>query len=769
MPTSISNALKHYGLAMLTLVAFVVAQPLFDLLGQQAGYFAAQKAQWPDVLLFVVFLALFCPLVLTLVTVLAYALHRKLGWGVHLFFVMGLLFLGGLRLVKLSGVLAAAPDGASFLVAMVLAGGVSFLYATKTKVAEFVFFLAPSMLIFSVLFLFFSNTTELIFPDSAVKEGTKLNTVTNVSDEQLKNMPNMVMVIWDELPLLSLLDEKGDLDRVRYPHIADFADTAYWFENAYTVGGSTLQAVPAILSGQNPSGGSVHTNLERELNLFTLLQSTHIQKNVIEKYTTLCPKAVCKPKKKKHVKDFVRSLDDLTVVYLHLIAPPQWAKTLPDTSGNWAGFSKDGKPAESKPSPATPEAKKASTESKPKPKRKKRDTLRIDGLTTRPGKKAVPRHKWGLFEKFINRIEAPTDNKPALHFMHIVFPHVPYSHMPSGKYYRMGPYKYFTTWQNQREMFFDFQRHLLQVGAVDTLMGMLVEKLQSEGMYDNTLIVIVADHGASWSKVGGERRMLFEDNASTYAQDFVRVPMLIKLPHQQEHQRISQKVKTTDVLPSIATVLGLSLDKTAVAGKSLFTAEQKPAQREQFESLVVVDNLGEQFLRVPASTRFKTQSFQNKLAWFGTGDTKNIFTGSISDATGRRQDFCHNVSGRQVSDYKINGTSSTHWAQLHNQEAYKEVDLQSTFIPALIEGAIYADNSDSPSVLPTAPLIAVNDVIWNCYPYLVEFKGALTFGGMVPEEAFKQGNNTVRLFEFQPHSTTTLIEIPVRSVLKKNQ
>ncbi len=60
-------------------------------------------------------------------------------------------------------------------------------------------------------------------------------------------------------------------------------------------------------------------------------------------------------------------------------------------------------------------------------------------------------------------------------------------------------------------------------------------------------------------------------------------------------------------------------------------------------------------------------------------------------------------------------------------------------------------------------MIAVNDVIWNCYPYLVEFNEALTFGGMVPEDVFKQGKNVVRLFEFKSDSsTTTLIEIPVR-------
>ena len=43
-----------------------------------------------------------------------------------------------------------------------------------------------------------------------------------------------------------------------------------------------------------------------------------------------------------------------------------------------------------------------------------------------------------------------------------------------------------------------YQRHLLQVGAVDTWLGNLVERLREVGLFDEALLVVAADHGISF-------------------------------------------------------------------------------------------------------------------------------------------------------------------------------------------------------------------------------------------------------------------------------
>ena len=46
-----------------------------------------------------------------------------------------------------------------------------------------------------------------------------------------------------------------------------------------------------------------------------------------------------------------------------------------------------------------------------------------------------------------------------------------------------------------------YQRHLLQVMFVDRLVGELIRQLQQENLYDSTLLVLTADHGASFRRV----------------------------------------------------------------------------------------------------------------------------------------------------------------------------------------------------------------------------------------------------------------------------
>ena len=69
------------------------------------------------------------------------------------------------------------------------------------------------------------------------------------------------------------------------------------------------------------------------------------------------------------------------------------------------------------------------------------------------------------------------------------------------------------------------QRHLLQVGLVDRLVGRLMDRLRDQDMYDDALIIVTSDHGASFAP-GLPRRVLTDDNAS----DIALVPLFVKLP-----------------------------------------------------------------------------------------------------------------------------------------------------------------------------------------------------------------------------------------------
>ena len=65
------------------------------------------------------------------------------------------------------------------------------------------------------------------------------------------------------------------------------------------------------------------------------------------------------------------------------------------------------------------------------------------------------------------------------------------------------------------------QRHLLQVGFVDRFVGGLMDRLQTQGIYDESLIIVTADHGSSFQH-GKARRTRDESDPA----DVLMVPAL---------------------------------------------------------------------------------------------------------------------------------------------------------------------------------------------------------------------------------------------------
>lgn len=64
--------------------ALAVAQPLFELLGDNAEFFAARRSPGADIVVWALGLLVLPPLVGLAVEAAAGAVDRRLGWGVHL-------------------------------------------------------------------------------------------------------------------------------------------------------------------------------------------------------------------------------------------------------------------------------------------------------------------------------------------------------------------------------------------------------------------------------------------------------------------------------------------------------------------------------------------------------------------------------------------------------------------------------------------------------------------------------------------------------------
>jgi arylsulfatase A-like enzyme len=245
-------------------------------------------------------------------------------------------------------------------------------------------------------------------------------------------------------------------------------------------------------------------------------------------------------------------------------------------------------------------------------------------------------------------------------------------------------------------------------------------------LYDRALIVIAADHGASWDRVGTERRKL---NAGNY-QNVMTVPLFIKQPGQRQPQRVERPILTLDMLPTIADSLNIPLpDK--VDGHSALAQSYPNSQQ-----IRIIDNLGKEWHTFPLVTAAqKTESLQRKLAWFGDGATSKVFTATP---------FFSNLINKPANQLTATSNPAADWQfTLESPGAYAHVDLDSDFIPAQVEGWI---ESKQAGRFPADVAIAVNGVIRATYPYFKPEGSRLRFEAMVPEESFRPGKNTMQLF-----------------------
>lgn len=101
-----------------------------------------------------------------------------------------------------------------------------------------------------------------------------------------------------------------------------------------------------------------------------------------------------------------------------------------------------------------------------------------------------------------------------------------------------------------------------EVRYTDNAIGCLLTELGKVGVYDDTLIIITADHGDEFNEHGelGHSAKLYDE--------LLRVPLIIKWPGSHGCTVIDQQVQLLDIAPTILDFLGLEKPK-AFQGSSL--------------------------------------------------------------------------------------------------------------------------------------------------------------------------------------------------------
>ena len=180
-------------------------------------------------------------------------------------------------------------EGALLLVAaLAVTVALAFAFYGSTGMREWLRWLAVLPAIVLVLFLVTSPVSDLV-------RGGSEPTLAAVT---VKSHRNVVVLLLDEFPELSLLDANGHIDARRLPNFAKLAADSTWFRNATAVGTHTWFAMPAVMTGRYPPAhpAGAPTYVDYPDSIFRLFGGTY-PANVSEVETRLCAPSYCQSTK----------------------------------------------------------------------------------------------------------------------------------------------------------------------------------------------------------------------------------------------------------------------------------------------------------------------------------------------------------------------------------------------------------------------------------------------------------------------------------------
>jgi arylsulfatase A-like enzyme len=494
--------------ALLGLTGFALSQPVLSVTGDSPTLFVFTDVEGWSLVGFALVVAFVPPLLLWLVVLGVGLVGRRAGDVVFSVFAV---VLAGFAFVQLLRWVGVDAQVVVVVVSAAAAVGFGFLLARYENVRRWLRYTAVLPVLAVVVFVAAS-------PTSALLRGRDAPTPAAGSD-----LPPVVFVMLDEFPTQSILAADGTIDRSRFPHLAALADTSTWYRNYSVMATWTDISVPAILSGQTPKQGEALWTTYPDT-IFSLLAPTH-DITAIESFTDLCGYDGCEGSGRTSVSGSP-DVGDLTGRVLDM-----WSDRLTGASNETGDL---GDFAETVVAGPTPDFDPEEWSSAWKA-----------GLSSRPDSVA----------RFLEGLE-PGD-PPGFHYLHLLFPHQPWTHYPSGEAYQVpsGDPRLASVDQSPWSQLVEEQRHLWQARYTDAAVGQVIDRLRQSSLYDDAVIVVTSDHGVAMEGTEQGGRNVSDEAMSSVAY----VPLIVKLPGQDRAVVDDSNLMSIDLLPTVAAAVGVDV------------------------------------------------------------------------------------------------------------------------------------------------------------------------------------------------------------------
>jgi hypothetical protein len=366
--------------------------------------------------------------------------------------------------------------------------------------------LAPVAVIVPLVFLFTSPAADALGGATSA----------TLADVHSTRPHRVVLVVFDELPVMSLLDGTGHVDAGLYPNFAALEHTSTWYRNETTVAGFTSAAVPAILTGRYPVGTiTTLPVLDRyPQNVFTLLGHAGTV-NGHEATTGLCPDQLCVGRS-----GGIRDLVDAT-------------------GALWREYAS--------------------------PHRSVATTVDFDSA-----RKSVD-----VGRAFVRSLRPTTGMH--LDVAHLELPHNPWERLPSLQRYDVPanpPDESYAVNPAGPGLATARIRHLLQTQAADTMLGLVLHRLRAIRVLDDAMVVVTADHGVSLT--AGET---LRNPTPTNLAEVMYPPLFVKYPGEHRGVIDQRRAESIDIVPTIADVVGVRIPWKVDGVSLLGPAPARPTRR----------------------------------------------------------------------------------------------------------------------------------------------------------------------------------------------
>lgn len=132
--------------------------------------------------------------------------------------------------------------------------------------------------------------------------------------------------------------------------------------------------------------------------------------------------------------------------------------------------------------------------------------------------------------------------------MHLMEAHDPYFERPyNGVAYARAEHEH----PDPDKVDYLQDTYRIEIEHMDSDLGTLIDWLKSEGVYDDTLVVVTADHGEEFLEHGGWW------HGTTLFQEQIHIPLIVKLPDSQHAgTRVPWVVRHIDLAPTLVTAAG---------------------------------------------------------------------------------------------------------------------------------------------------------------------------------------------------------------------